>query len=96
MRLSKMMLHPHSENRFYIPCTFELRTYDAMLTNSIHHIQESDMQVMRDKRNIFEVHMAHGGAQRNDTGHNGIIGFNISVDHMANPHPYLQESKSWN
>ena len=49
MRLSKMMLHPYSKNRFYIPCTFELRTYDAMLTTSIHHIEENDIEVMRDK-----------------------------------------------
>ena len=49
MRLSKTMLHPYSKNRFYIPCTFELRTYDAMLTTSIHHIEENDIEVMRDK-----------------------------------------------
>ena len=41
MRLSKTTLHPYSKNRFYIPCTFELRTYDAMLTISIHHIEWS-------------------------------------------------------
>ena len=49
MRLSKTMLHPYSKNRFYVPCTFELRTYDAMLTTSIHHIEENDIEVMRDK-----------------------------------------------
>ena len=49
MRLSKTMLHPYSKIRFYIPCTFELRTYDAMLTTSIHHIEENDIEVMRDK-----------------------------------------------
>ena len=43
------MLHPYSKNRFSIPCTFELRTYDAMLTTSIHHIEENDMEVMQDK-----------------------------------------------
>ena len=40
--------------------------------------------------------MALCGAQRNDTGHNGIIGFNISGEHMAHPHPYLQDGKNWN
>ena len=40
---------------------------------------------------INEVHMAHGGTQRNDTRHNSIIGFNISVAHMAHPHPCLHE-----
>ena len=49
MRLSKMMLHPYSENQFYIPCTFGLWTYDAMLTTSIDHIEEKDIEVMRDK-----------------------------------------------
>ena len=49
MRLSKTMSHPYSKNRFYIPCTFELRAYDAMLTTSIHHIEENDIEVMRDK-----------------------------------------------
>ena len=49
MQLSKTMLHPYSKNRFYIPCTLEVRTYDAMLTTSIHHFDENDMQVMRDK-----------------------------------------------
>ena len=49
MPLSKTMLHPYSKNRFNIPCTFELRTYDAMLTTSIHHIEENDIEVMRDQ-----------------------------------------------
>ena len=49
MRLSKTMFHPYSKNRFYIPCTFELRTYDGMLTTSIHRIEENDIEVMRDK-----------------------------------------------
>ena len=43
MGLSKTMLHPYPKNRFYMPCTFELRTYDAMLTTSIHHIEENDI-----------------------------------------------------
>ena len=29
--------------------TFELRTYDAMLTTLIHHIEENDIEVVRDK-----------------------------------------------
>ena len=49
MRLSKMMLHPYPKNRFYKQCTFELRTYDAMLTTSISHIEENDIEVMRNK-----------------------------------------------
>ena len=49
MRLSKTVLHPYSKNRFYIPCTLELRTYDAMLTTLIHHIKENDIEVMRNK-----------------------------------------------
>ena len=69
MRLSKTMLHPYSNNRFYIPCTFELRTYDAMLTTSIHHIEENDMEVMRDKmtsmRSIW--HMAEHKEMTQDT-----------------------------
>ena len=44
-----MMLHPYSKTRFYIPCTFELWTYDAMVTTSIHHLEENDMEAMRDK-----------------------------------------------
>ena len=96
MRLSKTMWHPYSKNQFYIPCTFELRTYDAMRTQPrfntlrkmtlIHggHARQND---------INEVHMAHGGTQRNDTRHHGIIGFNRSVAHMAHPHPCLQDSK---
>ena len=49
MRLSKTMLHPYPNNRFDIPCTFKLRTYDAMLITSIHHIQENDIEVMSNK-----------------------------------------------
>ena len=49
MQLSKTMLHIYSKNQFYIPCTFELPTYDAMLTTSIHHIEKNDIEVMRDK-----------------------------------------------
>ena len=59
MRLSKMMLHPYTKNRFSIPCTFELRTCDAMLTTTIHHIEENDIEVMSDKmasmRSIWHV-----------------------------------------
>ena len=69
MRLSKTMLHPYSKNRFYIPCTFELRTYDAMLTTSIHHLGENDIEVMRDKmtsmRSIW--HMAEHKEMIHDT-----------------------------
>ena len=49
MQLPKKMLHPYSKNRFHIPCTLELRKYDGMLTTSIHHIEETDIEVMRDK-----------------------------------------------
>ena len=99
MQLSKTMLRPYSKTRFFIPCTFELRTYDAMRTQGwfnklrkitlIHggHARQND---------INEVHMAHGGRQRNDTRHHGIMGFNISVAHMAHPHPCLQHGKKWN
>ena len=69
MRLSNTMLHPYSKNQFYIPCTFQLRTYDAMLTTSIHHIEEKDIQVMRDKmtsmRSIW--HMAEHKEMIHDT-----------------------------
>ena len=79
MQLSKTMLHPYSKNRLYMPCTFELRTYDAMLTTSIHHIEENDIEVMRDKmtsmRSIW--HMAPR-AQRNDTPHR--------IEHKFGPH----------
>ena len=68
MRLSKIMLHPYSKHRFYIPCTFELRTYDALPTASIHHIEENDIEVTR-QNDINEVHMPHGRTQRNDTPH---------------------------
>ena len=40
--------------------------------------------------------MAHGGTQRNDTQHDRIIAFNISVAHMALPHSCLQDGKNWN
>ena len=97
MQLSKTMLHPYSKNRFCIPCTFELRTYDAVRTQpqfntlrkmtSIHggHARQND---------INDFHMAHGGTQKNDTRHNGIIGFNMSAAHMAHPHPCLQGGKT--
>ena len=69
MRLSKTMLHPYPKNRFYIPCTFELRTYDAMLTTSIHHIEENDIEAMRNKmtsmRSIW--HMAEHEEMIHDT-----------------------------
>ena len=75
MRLSKMMLHPYSKNRFYIPCTFELRTYDAMLRTSMHNIEENDIEVMRDRmasmRSIWHM------AKHKEMIH--IIGFNLSV-----------------
>ena len=82
MRLSKMMLHPYSKNRFSIPCTLKLRTYDAMRAQPrlktlrkmtlIHggHARQNDINV---------VHMAHGGTHRIDTRRKGIIGFNMSV-----------------
>ena len=99
MRLSKTMLHPYSKNRFYVPCTFKLRTYDAMGTQPrfntlrnmtlIHggHARQND---------INDVHMSHGGRQRNDTRQIGIIRSNVSVAHMAHPHPCLQDVKNWN
>ena len=98
MRLSKTMLHPYSKNQFYIPCTFELRTYDAMLRTSIHHIRENDIDSRGHARqnDINEVHMARGTTQRNDARHHGIIRLNISVVHMAHPHPWLYDSKKWN
>ena len=69
MRLSNTMLHPYPENQFYIPCTFEPRTYDAMLTTSIHHIEENDIEVMRNKmtsmRSIW--HMAEHKEMIHDT-----------------------------
>ena len=69
MRLWKTMLHPYSKNQFYIPCTFQLRTYDAMLTSSIHHIEEKDIEVMRNKmistRSIW--HMAEHKEMIHDT-----------------------------
>ena len=69
MRFWKMMLRPYSKNQFYIPCTFQLRTYDAMLTTSIHHLEENDIEVMRDKmtsmRSIW--HMAEHKEMIHDT-----------------------------
>ena len=65
MRLLKTMWHPYSKNRFYIPCTFELRTYDAMRTQPrfntlrkmtlIHggHARQNDI-------NEVHIYMAHG------------------------------------
>ena len=69
MRLWKMMCHPCPRNRFYIPCTFKLQTYDAMLTTSIHHIEQNDIEVMRNKmtsmRSIW--HMAEHKEMIHDT-----------------------------
>ena len=69
MRLSKTMLQPYSKNRFYIPCTFELRTYDAMLTTSFHHIEENDIEVMRDRMTSMSSiwHMAEHEEMIHDT-----------------------------
>ena len=101
MQLAKTMWHPYSKNRFHILCTFELRTYDAMRTQPrfntlrkmtlIHggHARQNDI-------NEVHIYMAHGGTRINDTRHHGIIGFNISVAHMAHPHPCLQDGKKWN
>ena len=38
--------------------------------------------------------MAHRETEGNDTRHNGIIGFYISVAHMAHAHPCLQGGKT--
>ena len=69
MRLSKTMLHPYSKNRYYIPCTSKLWTSDAMLTTSIHHIEENNIEVIRDKttsmRSIW--HMAEHKEMIQDT-----------------------------
>ena len=69
MRLSKTMLHPYSKNQFYIPCTFKLWTSDTMLTTSIHHTEETDTEVIRDKttsmRSIW--HMAEHREMIHDT-----------------------------
>ena len=69
MRLSKPMLHPYSINGFLIPCTFEPQAYDAMLTTLIQHIEENDIEVMRDKmtsmRSIW--HMAEHKEMIHDT-----------------------------
>ena len=69
MQLSKTMLHPYSNNQFSIPCTFELRIYDGMLTTSIHHIAENDIEVMRDKMTSmrFIWHMAEHKEKIHDT-----------------------------
>ena len=69
MQLLKTMLHPYSKNRFYIPCTFELRTSDAMLTTSIDQIEENDIEVMRDKMTSmrFIWHMAEQKEMIHDT-----------------------------
>ena len=69
MQLSKTMLHPYSKNRFYIPCTFELPTYDAMLTTSIHQIEENDIEVMHDKLTSMRSkwHMAEHKEMIDDT-----------------------------
>ena len=99
MRLSKTTLHSYPKNQFYIPCTFELRTYDAMRAqprfNTVRKMRLIHGGHAR-QNDIHEVHMAHGVTQRNDTRHHGIIGFNISVAHMAHPHPCLQDGKKWN
>ena len=101
MQLSKTILHPYPKNGSYVPCTIELRTrtYDTMRTQPpfntfrkmtlIHggHARQND---------INDVHMVHGKTQGNDTPHNGIMGFNISVAHMAHPHPCLHGGKSRN
>ena len=97
MRLSKTMLHPYSKNRFYVPCTIELRTYDAMYTQPrFNTLRKMTLIHGRHARqnNINDIHMVHGKTQRNDTLHNGIIGFNVSVAHMAHPHPCLQDGKN--
>ena len=49
MQLTKTTLHPYSKIRCYIPCTFELKTNDAMLTTSIQHVEENDIEIMHDK-----------------------------------------------
>ena len=68
MRLSKTMLHPYSKNRFYIPCTFELRTYDAMRTqprfNTHNHQRLTFFDSMGD-----QVVMTHA-KQTNDNSKN--------------------------
>ena len=87
MRLSKTMLHPYSKHRFYLQCTFKLRTYHAMLTTSTQNIQEDDIEVMRDKmtsmRSIW--HMAE---------HKEMIHISGVWPDLAHPHPCLQDSKT--
>ena len=63
------MLHPYSKNRFYIPCTFKLWTYDAKLTTSIHHIEANDIEVMPDKLTSMRSmwHMAEHKEMIHDT-----------------------------
>ena len=75
MRLLQTMLQSHSKHQLYISCAFKLRTYDAMLTSSVHHIKENDIDVMRDKMTSMTSiwHMA----EHKEMIH--IIGFNISV-----------------
>ena len=93
MQLSKTMLHPYSKNRFYIPCTLELRTYDAMRTQPRFTTLRKMTLILgahARQNDINDVHMAHGGTQGNDTRQNGIIGFSISVAHMAHPHSCLR------
>ena len=69
MLLSKTILHPYSKNRFHIPCTFKLRTYEAMLRTSIHHIEANDMEVMRDRMTSMRCiwHMAKHKEMIHDT-----------------------------
>ena len=75
IQLLKTMLHPYSRNRFYIPCTFKLRTYDAMLKPSGHNIRENDSGVMRDK--LTSMGSIWPMAEHKEMIH--IIEFNISV-----------------
>ena len=99
MRLSKTMLHPYSKNRSYVPCKIDLRTYDTMRTqprfNTLRKMTLTHGGYTR-QNNINDVHMVHGKTQRYDTRHNGIIGFNTGVAHMAHPHPCLHGRKNWN
>ena len=69
MRLSKILLHSYSKNRFDIPCTFELRTYEAKLTTTIHDIEENGIEVMRDKMTSMRSvwHMAEHKEMIHDT-----------------------------
>ena len=99
MRLSKTMLHPYSKNRFYIPCTIELRTYDTMQTQPLFNTLRKMTLIHGGharQNDINEVHMAHHGTQRNDSPHHGVIGVNVSVAHMAHPHPCPQDGRKSN